>query len=72
MNIANAIEHRLFGVIQAEAQKLGVEVYVIGGFVRDVLLGRPNTDIDFVANTKGVELARNAAKALGKIGRAHV
>jgi putative nucleotidyltransferase with HDIG domain len=65
MNLSNAIQHRVFSVIQSEAQKLGVEVYVIGGFVRDVILNRPNTDIDFVANTNGVELARNAAKALG-------
>ena len=65
MNLSEAIKHRVFQVIQSEAQKLGVEVYVIGGFVRDVLLGRSNTDIDFVANMHGVELARNTAKALG-------
>jgi putative nucleotidyltransferase with HDIG domain len=65
MNLSSAIEHRIFHVIQTEAQKLGVEAYVIGGFVRDVILGRPNTDIDFVANTNGVELARASAKALG-------
>ncbi|MFN5295546.1 MAG: tRNA nucleotidyltransferase, partial [Flavobacteriales bacterium] len=65
MNLSSAIQHRIFQVIQTEAQKLGVEAYVIGGFVRDVLLGRPNTDIDFVANTNGVELARASAKALG-------
>ncbi len=65
MNLSVAIQHRVFHIIQSEAQKLGVEVYVIGGFVRDVILGRPNTDIDFVANMHGVELARNAAKALG-------
>jgi poly(A) polymerase len=65
MNLSSAIQHRIFQVIQTEAQKLGVEAYVIGGFVRDVLLDRPNTDIDFVANTNGVELARASAKALG-------
>lgn len=65
MNLASAIQHRVFNVIQAEAEKLGVEVFVIGGFVRDVLLQRPNTDIDFVAHMHGVELARASAKALG-------
>jgi len=65
MNLSQDIQHRVFHIIQAEAQKLGVEVYIIGGFVRDLMLGRPNTDIDFVANMHGVELARNAAKALG-------
>jgi poly(A) polymerase len=65
MNLTEAIKHRIFDVIQSEANKLGVEVYVIGGFVRDALLGRPSTDIDFVATTHGVELARNAAKTLG-------
>jgi tRNA nucleotidyltransferase/poly(A) polymerase len=65
MNVSESIQHHIFHTIQTEAQKLGVEVYVIGGFVRDLILGRPNTDIDFVANMHGVELARNAAKALG-------
>ena len=65
MNLSSALHHRFFNVIQAEAEKLGVNVYVIGGFVRDQILGRPSTDIDFVSDKLGVDLARNAAKALG-------
>jgi tRNA nucleotidyltransferase/poly(A) polymerase len=65
MNLSSALHHRFFNVIQDEAEKLGVNVYVIGGFVRDQILGRPSTDIDFVSDKLGVDLARNAAKALG-------
>ena len=65
MNLSQHIDSPLYRAIQREAEHLGVEVYVIGGFVRDLLLGRPNTDIDLVANTKGLELAQACAKALG-------
>ena len=65
MNLSHHIDSPLYRTIQQEAARLGVEVYVIGGFVRDILLDRPNTDIDLVANTKGLELAQACAKALG-------
>lgn len=65
MNFSALIQDPLFKVIGTEANKLGVEVYAIGGFVRDMLLQRPSTDIDFVASGKGVELASACAKALG-------
>jgi putative nucleotidyltransferase with HDIG domain len=65
MNLSHHIDSPLYLTIQREAERLGVEVYVIGGFVRDILLDRPNTDIDLVANTKGLELAQACAKALG-------
>jgi poly(A) polymerase len=65
MNLAALIQDPLFKVIGMEAKKLGVEVYAIGGFVRDILLQRPCMDIDFVANAKGVELAAACAKSLG-------
>lgn len=44
---------------------MGVEVYAIGGVVRDILLQRPNKDIDFVTNGDGLALAEACAKALG-------
>jgi len=52
-------------MISSEAKKLGLQVYVIGGFVRDILLDRPNTDIDLVTNKNGIELATACARALG-------
>ena len=49
------------------AEELGIEAYAVGGAVRDLLLGRPTTDIDFVTvgPGTGIELARAVAEALG-------
>jgi len=49
------------------AEREGIEAYAVGGMVRDVLLGRPTTDLDFVtvgAGT-GIELAEAVAETLG-------
>src|SRR5689334_2953127 len=43
------------------AEQLGVETYLIGGFVRDKLLGRPTKDADIVCIGDGIELARTVA-----------
>ncbi|WDP88243.1 MAG: CBS domain-containing protein [Desulfobacter sp.] len=47
------------------AEKLGMEVYVVGGFVRDLLLDRPNEDVDVVVEGDGIAFARHFAKAQG-------
>lgn len=69
MNLSSHIQSKLFHAISEQAALLGVEVYAIGGFVRDILLERPCTDIDFVTDGKGIELAEACAKALhvGKV-----
>ncbi len=64
MNLASHISEPLYKTIGLEAEKLGVEAYVIGGFVRDIILGRANQDIDFVTNGQGIELAQACARAL--------
>jgi poly(A) polymerase len=51
----------VFEQIAAAAEEEGVPCYLIGGFVRDKLLGRPTTDADFVCVGSGVELAKRAA-----------
>ena len=43
-----------------------VPVYVIGGFVRDILLKRQSKDIDFVTVGNGIEIAERVAKKIGK------
>lgn len=43
----------IFGVISEEARRMGVKAYVIGGYVRDRILGRPSTDIDVVVEGDG-------------------
>ena len=48
--------------IATAAKSLGFETYLIGGFVRDKLLGRPTKDADFVCVGDAIELARATAK----------
>ncbi|MDD9304931.1 MAG: CBS domain-containing protein [Desulfobacter sp.] len=47
------------------AEKLGVEVYVVGGFVRDLILDRPNEDVDVVVEGDGIAFAGHFAKEHG-------
>jgi poly(A) polymerase len=71
MNFRQYVDDKLFHTISEQAAALGVEVYAIGGFVRDIVLKRPCTDIDFVTNGKGIELAQACAKAL-KVGKVDI
>lgn len=47
------------------ADTLQLQTYVVGGYVRDLLLNRPSKDIDFVCVGSGIELANKLAVALG-------
>lgn len=64
--ILKHISARPFHLISEAADELGVEAYVIGGYVRDIFLHRPSKDIDVVAVGCGIELAKAVAKKLGK------
>jgi len=51
----------------AEASKaIGSDAYVIGGYVRDLMLKRPSKDLDFVCVGSGIELAKRVKDKLGK------
>jgi tRNA nucleotidyltransferase (CCA-adding enzyme) len=39
------------------ADELNVQVFVVGGFVRDLILGKPNDDIDLVVEENGIAFA---------------
>ncbi len=54
-------EHFIFDCVAEAALQLKMDVYVVGGYVRDLLLGRPSNDIDFVCVGNGLELAKKAA-----------
>lgn len=54
-------EREIFKQISLAAKDLGVPVYVVGGFVRDRLLGRDTKDIDIVCVGSGIKLAKNLA-----------
>lgn len=62
----NCLQHPVFKIISEIAIQENLEVYVIGGFVRDALLNRPSKDIDIVTIGNGIELAKNVAKKIGK------
>ena len=55
----------IFRTVGETASELGVRAFVIGGFVRDCFLGRPNPDIDIVVEGSGIALAQAVAKRCG-------
>jgi poly(A) polymerase len=55
-------EIKLFKTIAKAAESIGVEAYVVGGFVRDKLLSRVTKDVDIVTNGDGIALAEAVAK----------
>lgn len=59
------LTHPVFSVISSSADEMNVKAFVIGGWVRDLLLGRPCKDIDIVAIGSGIELAERVAKKIG-------
>ena len=54
----------IFHTVSEAAEQLGVKVFVIGGFVRDLILSRPSKDIDIVCIGSGIELAEKVAELL--------
>ena len=67
MNYKQALSNKIFEVISQASQELQVDSYVIGGFVRDLLLKRDfKKDIDIVAVGSGIELALKVSELLPK------
>ena len=59
------LQHKIFDCISQCADELGLETYVIGGYVRDLILQRKQPkDIDIVCVGSGIELARKVAEKL--------
>jgi poly(A) polymerase len=65
MNFSASLEHPVFKIIGEVADKRSLETYVVGGYVRDLLLKQPSKDVDFVCVGSGIELAQAVAEALG-------
>jgi poly(A) polymerase len=61
----NYFKNPIFKTISEVVDKQQVEAYVIGGYVRDLLLKRNSKDIDIVVIGSGIELAEQVAKRLG-------
>lgn len=64
--LAKILDKEIFHQISAVADGLGVECYVVGGYVRDIFLERPGNDIDVVVVGSGIEVASALKKQLGK------
>lgn len=58
------LKHPVFNIIATISEKLGVETYVIGGFVRDIFLKRPSKDVDILVIGSGPDFALEAGKIL--------
>ena len=56
----------IFKQISATADELGLECYVVGGYVRDIFLQRPSKDIDVVVVGSGIAMAEALGRRLGK------
>lgn len=65
MNFTDKLTSPVFLEISKAADKLGVECYVIGGYVRDIIIGRESKDIDIVCVGSGIALAEALAERLG-------
>lgn len=58
------LQHPIFHKVQEAAENLQLESFVVGGFVRDQLLGRESKDIDFVCVGSGIDLAHEVARLI--------
>lgn len=64
-NLSSELNNKIFRIVGSVADQLGVHAYVVGGYVRDLILHRPSKDIDFVCVGSGIALAQAVARALG-------
>ncbi|TGD58104.1 CCA tRNA nucleotidyltransferase [Flavobacterium humi] len=65
MNYTESLQNKIFQIIAQAAKELNVDSYVIGGFVRDLILGRDHKkDIDIVAVGSGIELALKVSQLI--------
>jgi putative nucleotidyltransferase with HDIG domain len=63
--LKNLLTHPIIPIITEVAQERKVAVYVIGGYVRDLLLNRKSKDIDFLIIGNGIEFAEAVALKIG-------
>lgn len=68
--LAQLLDKDIFHHISGAADKLGLECYVVGGYVRDLFLERPSNDIDVVVVGSGIQVASELKSVLGK--KAHL
>ncbi|OHX65700.1 CCA tRNA nucleotidyltransferase [Flammeovirga pacifica] len=68
MNFKDTLDQNsIFGIVAKSAKQVGFDTYLVGGFVRDLLLERPSKDIDIVCVGSGIVLAEEVAKQGGNL-----
>jgi poly(A) polymerase len=73
MNLTDQLSHKeLLDVISEVATEMNTPCFLIGGYVRDILLKRPSKDIDVVCLGSGIELAEKVALKLADQPQVHV
>lgn len=68
--LAQILDKEIFHKISDAADSLGLECYVVGGYVRDLFLERPSNDIDVVVVGSGIKVADALRRSLGR--KAHI
>ena len=68
--LAQLLDQEIFHQIADVADRMGVECYVVGGYVRDIFLERPSNDIDVVVVGSGIQVAEELKRLLGR--KAHL
>ena len=66
IEIKNKIATPLFHKLTETADEMGLECYLVGGYVRDLILERPTNDIDVVVVGSGIKMAEAFSKKLGR------
>ena len=68
--LAEILDQKIFRQISEAADKLGLECYLVGGYVRDIFLERPSSDIDVVVVGSGISVAEELKRMVGR--KAHL
>ena len=71
LNLGRKLTHPAFKTVGDAADTLGLEAYVVGGFVRDIFLERPSKDADFVTVGSGIALAQKVAETIAARSKRH-
>ena len=73
MHNQEALKKPIFKIISDCSESLNVSSYVVGGYVRDIILsGKKSNDIDIVAIGDGIELAKAVSNALPNLSLIHI
>ncbi len=65
MNLKHKLHDKVFEMVGSVADTMQRPCYVVGGYVRDLIIDRPSKDIDFVTVGSGIELAEAVAAKVG-------